>query len=248
MALEALGERGGRRAAHCCFQEGHRPLDASSNRTFLRGDHGGASLCRGSGGGVRRGGGVVVYTSRGFAFFFCWEQVQSYQTWMSQAQANSGPAALLGWMAESALGCSLPSAGSEGATSPAPSATAGWRPPAWPGPPGCGRGASLGRWVLSLGGGLGSAGLQGTGQGPVSRPHAGPGGCQVTCESLPGLGTLGRPGALGPSCLAGPGCGLRPLPAIPGSARGPVGLPERLVAGLWFQASEACGWPLQLGL
>lgn len=97
-------------------------------------------------------------------------------------------------------------------------------------------------------GGLGSAGLQGTGQGPVSRPHAGPGGCQVTCESLPGLGTLGHPGALGPSCLAGPGGGLRPLPAIPGSARGPVGLPERLVAGLWFQASEACGWPLQLGL
>ena len=168
--LRPLGRGGDGGQLTAASKKGHGPLDASSNRTFLRGDRGGDSLCRGSGGGVRCGRDVIVYTSRGFAFFFCWEQVQSYQTWMSQAQADSGPAAPLGWMAESALGYSLPSAGSEGATSLAPSATAGWRPPAWPGPPGCGRGASLGRWVFSLGGVLAQQDVRAQARGPCPGP------------------------------------------------------------------------------
>ena len=221
-------------------------MDTTSNRTFLRGDRGWGSLCGGSGGGVWWGG-DVIYTSRGFAFFFCWEQVQSYyQTWTCQAQADSGPTALLGWMAESALGCSLPSAGSKGAMSPAPSATAGWRPPAWSGSPGCGRGTSWGRRVFSLGGSWLS---KTSGHWPGASVQApGPERYQVTCESLPGLGALGHPGALGPSCLAGPGGGFCPLPAILGSAHGPWGCPSALglVSGPQPPAGGPAARPLTL--
>lgn len=156
---------------------------------------------------------------------------------------------------------------------------AGWRSPAWPGPPGCGRGAPWGRRVFSLGGvGRGSAGFQGTGQGPMSSPHAGPGGgvrspvkaflgwgpssLSTTGPSccLPGFETWFPPhgllfpylvpgpawtggsgplGALGPSCLTGPGSEpwrRAPAPSHhPGLSTWPRGAPR-----------VPCGWPLFL--
>lgn len=188
VALEALGERGGQTAAS---EKGCGPLDTGSNRTFRRGDRGGDSLCGGSGGRVRWGGDVIVYTSRDFALFSWQEQVHLDRTWTSRTQADLGPVAPLDWMAETGLGCSPPSACLEGATSPAPSATAGWRPPAWPGSPGCGRDAPWGRRVFSLAGGSWLSRISGHRPGAHVQPPCWPRrGCQVTCESLPGLGAL----------------------------------------------------------
>lgn len=186
VALEALGERRGQTAAS---EKGRGPLDAGSNRTLLRGDRGGDSLCGGPGGRVRWGGDVIVYTSGGFALFFWQEQVHSDGTWTSRTQADSGLPWLhwTGWLRQ-AWAAVRPQPASKGPRA---------RPPV----PRLAGGPLLGQGPLAVEGvHPGGDGCSPWG-GVVAQQYFRPGacvqppcrprrGCQATCESLPGLGAL----------------------------------------------------------